>query len=350
MVGTQLIQIFILIGAAQGFILGVSMLGKGGGITNKLLALAFLTLSIRLSFYPFVGIFNFPFWTIGNSFSLILLLVIGPAIFLFTRFKLFPDRRLSVLHLFHLVPVCVYLIHLIFPVFYLPVPYPYATLFSAIFYGLLSLYVLLIYTLRKRKKLISKVIDQSKLYSFALPLLVIPIAILILVNYSCSYFGLHSATIPYLGLTVGLYRMGFKSTLNSKYLSNEILGFESKQQVEIDKDKLLELVSIVENEQLYLDNALNIQKLSLKTNLSRHEISQLLNIGLDKNYNDFINGYRVEASKVRLVDAGLQNLSIEGIAMESGFNSKSTFNQVFKSQTGLTPSEYKRKFTANPSN
>jgi AraC-like DNA-binding protein len=59
------------------------------------------------------------------------------------------------------------------------------------------------------------------------------------------------------------------------------------------------------------------------------------------NFFDFVNQYRVEAFKERIVNPKYGNFSLLGVAFECGFNSKSAFNRIFKKSTGLTPSQYK---------
>jgi AraC-like DNA-binding protein len=69
-------------------------------------------------------------------------------------------------------------------------------------------------------------------------------------------------------------------------------------------------------------------------------LSAAINQAYGKNFNDFVNTYRVEAVKKMLNDESVQHLSLLGIAYECGFNSKSTFNRAFKKATGVAPSAY----------
>ncbi|MFT6855173.1 MAG: adenylate cyclase, partial [Cyclobacteriaceae bacterium] len=62
-----------------------------------------------------------------------------------------------------------------------------------------------------------------------------------------------------------------------------------------------------------------------------------------KNYNEFINQYRIEAFKLNAKAAKNANLTIEGLAYESGFNSKTVFNTYFKKETGLTPKQFMKQ-------
>lgn len=73
---------------------------------------------------------------------------------------------------------------------------------------------------------------------------------------------------------------------------------------------------------------------------SSHKLSQLLNDNLNTSYNHLINSYRVKAAK-QLIKTN-SNLSLEGIASEVGFRSKSSFYEAFKKEVGKTPGAYKK--------
>jgi AraC-like DNA-binding protein len=94
----------------------------------------------------------------------------------------------------------------------------------------------------------------------------------------------------------------------------------------------------------YLEPDLTLSGLSEKLNIPGHHLSQVINERFGLNFYDFINRYRVDEAKQRIADPKYAGLSLLGIALDSGFNSKSAFNRLFKKFTGMTPSEYK----ANP--
>jgi len=79
-----------------------------------------------------------------------------------------------------------------------------------------------------------------------------------------------------------------------------------------------------------------------ETNISQKIISSVLNQHLHKSFNEYINTYRVEAFKTRLLQGNTSNLTITGIAFECGFNSQATFQRVFKSITKQSPSEFRK--------
>jgi AraC-like DNA-binding protein len=65
-----------------------------------------------------------------------------------------------------------------------------------------------------------------------------------------------------------------------------------------------------------------------------------LNNHLNKSFNEFVNEYRIEEVKKRLVEKGNEHLTISGIALDCGFNSQATFQRAFKHVTGVSPKEY----------
>ncbi|PWN63269.1 helix-turn-helix domain-containing protein [Chryseobacterium oncorhynchi] len=102
------------------------------------------------------------------------------------------------------------------------------------------------------------------------------------------------------------------------------------------------LITLMETEKPYLDGDLNLLKLSDRVQINAHQLSYLLNNGFQENFFYFVNKYRIEHAKKMLTDGSFQRLSILGIAFESGFNSKTAFNTIFKKMTNMTPSEFRK--------
>ena len=103
------------------------------------------------------------------------------------------------------------------------------------------------------------------------------------------------------------------------------------------KQKILQFM---ENEKPFLDRELSITDVANRLDIPRHFITEIINNHLGKNFYYFINEYRIDEVKKRLVDPAYKNLTILAIAYDSGFNSKSAFNSIFKDLTGITPSQY----------
>ncbi len=113
------------------------------------------------------------------------------------------------------------------------------------------------------------------------------------------------------------------------------------------KMHLKRLVSYMKQEKPYLDENLSLKDLAEKLKIPPHHLSIVINLHLKQNFYNFINFYRVEEVKERFAVSIDNNASILAIAFESGFNSKSTFNSIFKKFTGITPSEYRKKIAAS---
>lgn len=108
---------------------------------------------------------------------------------------------------------------------------------------------------------------------------------------------------------------------------------------------LKKLLSYMETNKPFLDGDLTIHGLSDKTGIARHHITQVLNEKYKRNFFTFVNEYRVKEVMERFSEPKFNNYTILAIALDAGFNSKTTFNSFFKNQTGLTPSEYREKMT-----
>jgi AraC-like DNA-binding protein len=112
------------------------------------------------------------------------------------------------------------------------------------------------------------------------------------------------------------------------------------------ENHLKNLLNVMETDKPYLNSELTLGELAGKLSMSPHNLSEILNTRLNQNFYDFINRYRVEEVKRRLADkeSGMYNLL--SIAFDSGFNSKSSFNTIFKKQTGTTPSQYRKQLSS----
>ena len=74
-------------------------------------------------------------------------------------------------------------------------------------------------------------------------------------------------------------------------------------------------------------------------------LSYLINHHFGQHFMSFINHYRIELAKERLIHPIDPNETINEVMYFVGFNSKSSFNTIFKQSTGLTPTEFKKKYT-----
>ncbi len=93
-------------------------------------------------------------------------------------------------------------------------------------------------------------------------------------------------------------------------------------------------------EKPYLDRELTIYDLSNQLKISKHILSEVINEHMGMNFYNLVNEYRIKEVKERMESDDYRQLTILAIAYDSGFNSKSSFNTIFKEKTGQTPSEY----------
>ena len=113
---------------------------------------------------------------------------------------------------------------------------------------------------------------------------------------------------------------------------------------EEDKKRILKLLrEYMDNKKPYLEPELTLEQLAGQLLLRPKILSQVINESLQQNFFDFINRYRIEAAKKMLTNPADQKITVLEVLYEVGFNSKSSFNTLFKKHTGLTPSEFKKK-------
>jgi AraC-like DNA-binding protein len=129
------------------------------------------------------------------------------------------------------------------------------------------------------------------------------------------------------------YASGEKSSGSKKYSRSGLSETKARKYLE-------SIIAYMEKEKPYLDRNLNIYDLSQQTGISRHYITQILNDLHGRNFFTFINEYRVAEVISRMKDPAYKNFTLLAIAYDSGFNSKSTFNTIFKNITRLTPTQY----------
>lgn len=103
-----------------------------------------------------------------------------------------------------------------------------------------------------------------------------------------------------------------------------------------------DIVDYLKSKKPYLNPEFNLEMMASDLGISKHKLSQLINVGQNKNFYKLINEYRIAEVKAMLIHPSYGHFSVLGVAFECGFNSKSAFNRIFKEETGLTPSEYKR--------
>lgn len=196
-------------------------------------------------------------------------------------------------------------------------------------------------------------LQWHKKLSMALLFLVIFWAMIILVNLNFYQMGVTEITYYPLWMAISLfiYWMAYQIIFNPKYFFNSqgILATQNGNRLSeefIAKYKA-GLLDLMQDERPYLDPNLNLNKLAEMLGLNPKNLSVVLNIGLGMNFYDFINEYRIEEVKEQLLNPKNNILTNVAVAYDSGFNSKSTFNALFKRYVKMTPKDYKKQFATS---
>ncbi len=228
-------------------------------------------------------------------------------------------------------------------------------LFQALFYTGLSYF-----TIRKHQKKIQQFSSNTEdinLNWLEYIILILFIVNIVYVIYNLSYnpnslnFFINSVFL------LVIYFVGYNSLKQKeiypveKKQREELISIDNSETGEIKRKLISEeellrikvqLEKVMETQKPYLDSELNLIKLSELLSVSTHQLSYTINTGFQKNFFQYVNEYRIEYAKKLLKDSSKNKLSILGIAYESGFNSKTSFNTTFKKLTNQTPSEFKK--------
>jgi AraC-like DNA-binding protein len=386
MMSESLLNGFLIFSVFQAILFAFLLISKkDNAIADKLLA-AFLFIFNLQCIFIFLNI-NHPSISVIQLIPIAITLLYGPLLFLYIQsFKVNKPLK-HIRFLYHGIPFIIAIIASVF--LHEVIITKYLIIISSLLSGTIYT-VLSIIFLRKHKKAIQdqysyiEKINLNWLNSFVKIIALIWIGVLILVPLTrfinlnidlnwffisipvlISYLGYHgikqqiillqSITIPQADNTNSEI-----STNNNHYSSEQIDDSKSNpdsisqqnksyQKSTLD-DKMMEmihsrLIKAMEENQIFLRPALSLQELAEHINIQNHHITQTLNTYSGKNFYDFVNHYRVDEFKRQIEKKGSEQYSLLGIALDCGFNSKSSFNRIFKKQTGLSPTEYlKQKF------
>lgn len=132
--------------------------------------------------------------------------------------------------------------------------------------------------------------------------------------------------------------------VNRDISKSDIIKYRNSQLTQDDVDAIFTRLLIMFGQvKIYLDPDLTMPSLAEKLEVLPQHLSQAINQKMNQNFNDFINYYRVEEVKKRLLDPQFNNLTIEAIGKSVGFNSKTTFIKAFKKFEQCFPSEYRKQ-------
>ncbi|MDC7218999.1 MAG: helix-turn-helix domain-containing protein [Spirochaetales bacterium] len=151
----------------------------------------------------------------------------------------------------------------------------------------------------------------------------------------------HAASLG-VSLSLIVFLIRYPDFFNRAQEESEEIKYLNSRLGNIDKKKIVaRLDELMRQEKVYRNGRLSLKELSTLLSISPSQLSELLNSHYDASFNNFVNSYRVE--ELKSIFQTKADVNILQAAIDCGFNSKSTFNTVFRKQTGLTPTQFRQK-------
>ena len=275
-------------------------------------------------------------------------LALGPLIYFYVLKLTRPEYKFSWKDALHFSPVLLQLIAQLFPVkSQLNAPLLLSTIISVIIYLYLS--HRLIESFYQRLKFIGGDRYRTELRWLHRLLVIFGLLWLLRIPYTAvNYFAYHNQLNPatgyplYLFLTITMIWTGATAFLRPELELPVALSPALKPPASTElKQKGIWLKKAMEANRFYRDAELSLSSLAEKMDIHPHELSRIINIALKKNFSDFVNEYRIREVAQKMQAAAYGHITLVGMAFDSGFNSKATFNRAFKQMTGKSPKEYK---------
>ena len=364
------VSVIILLGIAQGVFLGILLLAidRGNKTANRLLGVLMIMFSISISGFEyarigFVG--GYPFY---GAFASTVIFLFGPLFYYYVRALTENDFQLKSRCYLHLIPLITLIIYRLFSVPFYGSEKVNSFMTQSfdvegtviIFIQMVHLFIYIYYIkillrqhLERIKNSLSS-IDKINLRWVNLGINAFVFVFGLIACFSILFLAginlvqIYVVVIPVLVsiIIVGLGFWGLQQPIifppeketpkNKKYEKSSLTDERADEHSE-------ELLLIMTEEKPYFEGDLTLQKLADRLSISPHHLSQIINDKIGQNFFDFINSYRIEEAKKLLLDPRGELLTILAISEETGFNSKSSFNNAFKKYTGQTPSQFKQE-------
>ncbi len=404
----SVLQIILAAGALQGLVLFYLLFTrKSNHVANRLLSVLILLMSIQSGLIAFDTQKVFVQFPQITKISWLIPLFFGPLLYLFTRKITARHPRLYPIEIVHFLPVLVTFIYLL-PYFIKTNGENVAflseleadrqndfslirqvTLFQVLFYLVYSLKALYQYE-GKIHNTFSELSQvrltwlKKAIFLLLLIFLIAVIALTVTKWYVPVLTEMYHYYVHYLLVTILVYWLGYKAFAQPPLFASPLIpstntapsaaannpevtvapfnnhdftmygkpGITKKYakhslKPEDSRKFLDQLLEYMETAKPYRQHYLTIQELATQLQMPKHYLLQIIQTHLNKTFYDFINHYRVAEAQALLIDSNHKQETLLVIAQKVGFSSESTLKEVFKNQTGQTPSEYIRKFSAD---
>ncbi len=363
-----IIDLILFLGISQGVFLAItlSLVHNKNKPANKVLSFLLLIASIMLFgriFYPkFQGVFFFRI----ASFVDTLIFIFGPLLYTYVRrltFKESPDYKIPK---YHFIPALLHLLFFSWTLFYssddiriminngdFNIIYfivETSGLLSNIVYVFSSYQLIRVYKIEEKNNLSYSQNVQTFLSFLLLGVLVF--LILWVIGYANYFLKLRelryiSYHLIWISIPIFIYIVGFFSLKQPEIFRMSVVTKRKVQKERLDGEELEILTKGLEDlmvkRKIYLNNELTLKDLSEELKTSTNNVSWLLNNIHKCNFYDYVNTYRVQEFISKIQNGEHFHHTLLALSLDSGFNSKSTFNKAFKMVKNDTPSNYIKK-------
>lgn len=168
---------------------------------------------------------------------------------------------------------------------------------------------------------------------------------------ACSFFNPEWDYAISTVMALGILAIAYMGLVQKRVFSSEPIGnflpvkkYQTSSLTESASASIKKRMErLLNEEQVFKENELRLADLATYLDISRHQLSQVINEHYGVNFFELINTYRVEHVKRLLADPNFKHYTVIQIAYEAGFNNKASFNRYFKREIGMTPSAYRIK-------
>lgn len=370
------IDLVILIGAIQGFLLSISfvLIKKGNRYANNVFGILLFLVSFSICLNSLENLIfiqiSSGFYKVIESFQLLF----GPLLLFYISRITNIHFRINRKNIFHFTPFVLYLLLMLTDLYLLDrakyqiigTNFNSITIFLEFFtniqmllYVLLSIRCLKSYRVKIKDKFSN--IDEINL-SWIRTLLIgvslvylsflVLFIVLSILKLTDSYFELISVIV-----SISIYCIAYYIILNTKLFDNvnkaqknikeATTKYENspltKGDIKLYWDKLNLLMT---RDKVYRIPGLKVSELAISLNIPSQYVSQVISVNTDSSFYDFINRFRVEEFKSKIESKEHLTSTLLALSHDAGFNSKTTFNTAFKKFTGLTPTKYIDKISS----
>ena len=375
----SLTDIIAIIAALQLFIFSFFLLNlKKGNRLNQLLLSGFLFTNamylvgyLLFAFSDYIMPAGVHFFFIGTSFGFLF----GPLLFLYTKSLTKDKFQLKKTDLLHLIPFLVY--NLLYAIYFhfeptslkiqmvqqgSVLPHSLGFWISLLMNIQILIYMtvtlLLVTNYSRRIKSLYSMINHLELGWLAL--VIYAFLFMWLIDFShfllrnttgispeiSGYLTFISIAINFVFANLVIYK-GLKQPMQFFGIEKELPDSKNDHPAipEEESEKYLSrLMNYMSSEKPYLASTLTLKELSERLEMNPRILSKIINEKRNQNFFDFINSYRIDDAKMILSNPAKRKMTVLEVLYGVGFNSKSAFNTTFKKYTGITPTEYRKKY------